>query len=296
MSTLLAAPVSVQASNGALGTTISAGQAATSLLDITRATVLAATSDHLVFNDTVTLDEAGSHVKTLSAAEAKAYCTAHPGITAVSMHGIVISLENSDSTAKKFPNTVLYFGDSATCVDSHNEPYWQIKVYGEGQFKTVNIKKLITVIPEQTITTEATTRNYIDVALNDAVCKLPSTTGANKSIYVLHLASDLDGNLVAYSYGGNSDSATKTYTVSACDGVNVRLKRYSSIDCIMAKSGDHAFGGCYDLTSPNGTFAAKGLTLGDTVIAFFETADGNNYLRAAYVVSAAAAADVTDVH
>jgi len=295
VSTLLAAPVSVQASNGALSTTISAGQAATSLLDITRATVLAATSDHLVFNDTVTLDEAGSHVKTLSAAEAKAYCTAHPGITAVSMHGIVISLENSDSTAKKFPNTVLYFGDSANCVDSNNEPYWQIKVYGEGQFKTVNIKKLITVIPEQTITTEATTRNYIDVALNDAVCKLPSTTGANKSIYVLHLASDLDGNLVAYSYGGNSDSATKTYTVSACDGVNVRLKRYSSIDCIMAKSGDHAFGGCYDLTSPNGTFAAKDLTLGDTVIAFFETADGNNYLRAAYVVSAAAAADVTDV-
>ena len=67
-----------------------------------------------------------------------------------------------------------------------------------------------------------------------------------------------------------------------------------TIDGIIAKSGDHAFGGCYDLTSPDGTFAAKDLTLGDTVIAFFETADGNNYLRAAYVVSAAAESDVPE--
>ena len=295
-STLIAAPVSVQTYDGALSTTISAGQAATSLLDITRATVLAATSDYLVFNDTVTLVEAGTHVKTLSAAEAKAYCTAHPGITAVSMHGIVISLENSDSTAKKFPNTVLYFGDSATCVDSNNEPYWQIKVYGEGQFRTVNIKKLITASGSSTklTTTEATTRNYIDVALNNAACKLTSTTGANQSIYVLHLASDLDGNLVAYSYGSGSKNAAKTYIVSACNDENVRMtqteygKTGETIDGIIAKSGDHAFGGCYDLTSPKGIFAAKDLTLGDTVIAFFDTADGNNYPRAAYVISAAA--------
>ena len=301
VSTLIAAPVSVQASDGALSTTISAGQAATSLLDITRATVLAATSDSLVFNNTVTLDEAGSHVKTLSAAEAKAYCTAHPGITAVSMHGIVISLENSDSTAKKFPNTVLYFGGSANCVDSNNEPYWQIEVYGEGQFKTVNLKKLITVNKDENATThEATTTNNIDSILNDASCKNTATTGTYQSIYVLHLASDLDGNLVAYSYGSGSENAAKTYIVSACNDENVRMTQTyygntgKTIDGIIAKSGDHAFGGCYDLTSPDGTFAAKDLTLGDTVIAFFETADGNNYLRAAYVVSAAAESDVPE--
>jgi len=270
-----------------------------SLLDITRSTVLAATVEYLVFNDTVTLNEAGSHVKTLSAAEARAYCADHPGITAVSLHGIVISLENSDSTAKKFPNTVLYFGGCANCVDSNNEPYWQIEVYGEGQFKTVNLKKLITVNNSGTITTDATTTNNIDSILNGASCKNAATTGTYQSIYVLHLASDLDGNLVAYSYALGSGNAAKEYVVSACNDENVRLtqvikgvKASDTTDGIIAKSGDHAFGGCYDLTSPKGKFAAKALTLGDTVIAFFETADDNNYLRAAYVVSAAAEPDV----
>jgi hypothetical protein len=39
------------------------------------------------------------------------------------------------------------------------------------------------------------------------------------------------------------------------------------------------------LTAADGTIAAKNLTRGDSVIAFFETVGRINYLRAAYVVS-----------
>lgn len=40
------------------------------------------------------------------------------------------------------------------------------------------------------------------------------------------------------------------------------------------------------LTAADRTITAKNLTLGDSVIAFFETVGGKNYLRAAYVISA----------
>jgi len=91
----------------------------------------------------------------------------------------------------------------------------------------------------------------------------------------------------------SSSSGTLSVSVSACDGENVRMTQIeygktsnTTIDGIIAKSGDHAFGGCYDLTAADRTITAKNLTLGDSVIAFFETVGGKNYLRAAYVISA----------
>jgi hypothetical protein len=267
-----------------------------SLLDITRSTVLAATAQYLVFNETVTLNEAGSPIKTLSGAEAKAYCIAHPGITAVSMHGIVISLENDDPSAGKFPDTVLYFGASVNDTDSNSEPCWQIQVCGDGRFKPVNLKKLIAFGADgKPITTEATADNSPNTILADynfAIAK----TGAGKDIYVLHFDADDNRNLVAYCFVPGSENAAKTYIVNSCGDGNVQMKQtdtdHVTIDCVMAKSGDHAFGGCYDLTSQTGTFAAKDLAVGDTVIAFFDTVDetvgSTNYLRDAYVISAAA--------
>jgi hypothetical protein len=290
VSTLIAAPVSVQASDGALSTTISAGQAATSLLDITRATVLAATSDSLVFNDTVTLDEAGSYVKTFSAAEAKAYCTANPGITAVSMHGIVIALENKSRVESAFPSTCIYYGNYSACVDKNDQPYWELELYGEGKARTVRVTSLIVKTRSDngvaSVSYPATLSTGVNSYLSD-FC-LPCNTGKGYPVCVMHLTAYLDGSVSATVYGPGTKYSSNVCEVTDCNDTNVQMTvltggESTSLACFCEADGDYKYAGCYDMTGSE--FVPGYLEKGSFVIPIITTVDGIDCLRSIYMVS-----------